>query len=96
MEKPVTWDEAKAATNIKNHGVSFEEARTVFDNPLAVIFDDDAHSDSELREIIIGHSLSNRLLLVVFTERPDTIRIISARTATAKERRDYEQGTGYF
>jgi hypothetical protein len=84
------------ATNIKNHGVSFEEARTVFDNPLAVIFDDDAHSDSELREIIIGHSLSNRLLLVVFTERPDTIRIISARTATAKERRDYEQGTGYF
>jgi uncharacterized protein len=96
MDKSYTWDEAKAAANLQKHGVSFEEAQTVFDNPLAVIFDDEAHSDVELREIIIGHSINNQLLLVVFTERPDTIRIISARTATMKERKDYEQGTGYF
>ncbi|HAX76506.1 MAG TPA: hypothetical protein DCY88_11865 [Cyanobacteria bacterium UBA11372] len=85
------WDEAKAAANLKKHGVSFEEAKTVFDNPLAVIFDDEAHSVDEKREIIIGHSQQNRLLLVSFTERPNTIRIISARLATRKEREDYEE-----
>lgn len=85
------WDEAKAAANLKKHGVGFEEAKTVFDNPLAVIFDDEAHSVDEKREIIIGHSQQNRLLLVSFTERPNTIRIISARLATRKEREDYEE-----
>ena len=74
---------------------SFAEAQTVFDNPLAVIFADEAHSDSEAREIIIGHSARNRLLLVCFTERTDSVRIISARRATAKERSDYEEGTGF-
>jgi uncharacterized protein len=85
------WDKSKAAANVTKHGVSFEEAKTVFSNPLAVIFDDEAHSFEEQREIIIGHSQSNRLMLVSFTERPNAIRIISARLATRIEREDYEQ-----
>ncbi|BAB73894.1 BrnT family toxin [Anabaena sp. FACHB-709] len=85
------WDESKAATNLKKHSVSFEEAKTVFDNVLAVIFDDEAHSVGEKREIIIGHSQNNRLLIISFTERPNAIRIISARLATRREREDYEQ-----
>lgn len=85
------WDQSKAASNLKKHGVSFEEAKTVFDNPLAVIFDDETHSIGEQREIIIGHSRQNRLLLIAFTERSGNIRIISARLATRQEREDYEQ-----
>ncbi|NJN91098.1 MAG: BrnT family toxin [Leptolyngbyaceae cyanobacterium SL_5_14] len=85
------WGESKAAANLKKHGVSFEEAATVFDNVLAVIFDDEAHSEGERREIIIGHSQNNRLLLISFTERSNVIRIISARLATRRERKDYEQ-----
>ncbi|NJL43597.1 MAG: BrnT family toxin [Pseudanabaena sp. SU_2_4] len=85
------WDESKAKSNLKKHGVSFNEAKTVFDNLLAVIFDDEAHSVGEKREVMIGHSQNNRLLLVAFTERPNAIRIISARLATRREREDYEQ-----
>lgn len=85
------WDQSKAAASLKKHDVSFEEAKTVFDNPLAVIFDDKAHSIDEQREIIIGHSQRNRLLLIAFTERSSSIRIVSARPATRKEREDYEQ-----
>lgn len=85
------WDQSKAASNLKKHGVSFEEAKTVFDNPLAVIFDDEAHSIIEQRENIIGHSRQNRLLLIAFTERSGNVRIISARLATRQEREDYEQ-----
>ncbi|ALF54936.1 hypothetical protein ACX27_22290 [Nostoc piscinale CENA21] len=88
------WDESKAATNLKKHGVSFEEAKTVFDNPLAVIFNDQTHSSiNEQREIIIGHSRQNRLLLISFTERSNNIRIISARLATRKECENYERNT---
>ena len=87
------WDESKATANLSKHGVSFEEAKTVFDNLLAVIFDDEVHSVGERREIIIGHSRNNRLLLISFTERPNVIRIISARLATRREREDYEQNT---
>ena len=87
------WDESKATANLTKHGVSFEEAKTVFENMLAVIFDDEAHSVGERREIIIGHSRNNRLLLISFTERPNVIRIISARLATRRERQDYEQNT---
>jgi hypothetical protein len=87
------WDETKATVNLKKHGVSFEEAKTVFDNPLALIFEDEAHSIGEQREIIIGHSRPNRLILVCFTERSNAIRIISARLATPIEREDYEQNT---
>ncbi|MDM9582860.1 BrnT family toxin [Nostoc sp. GT001] len=87
------WDKSKAAANLKKHGVSFEEAKTVFSNSLAVIFDDKAHSIDERREIIIGHSQQNLLLLISFTERSNAIRIISARLATRKEREDYERNT---
>ncbi|BBC26190.1 BrnT family toxin [Pseudanabaena sp. ABRG5-3] len=87
------WDNSKAIANFKKHGVSFEEAKTVFDNPLAVIFDDAAHSINEYREIIIGHSLQSRLLIISFTERSNSIRIISARPATRKEREDYERNS---
>lgn len=90
MSRHCVWDEAKAASNVSKHGVTFEEAATVFDNPLAVIFDDERHSGDEVRELIIGHSERNRLLLVSFAERDEAIRIISARGATRKERRDYE------
>jgi uncharacterized DUF497 family protein len=85
------WKQSKAASNLKKHGVSFEEAKTIFDNPLAVIFDDEAHSIDEQREIIIGHSRQNWLLLIAFTERFGNVRIISARLATRQEREDYEQ-----
>ncbi len=88
------WDGEKAASNVTKQGVTFDEASTVFGDPLAVIFDDEEHSVDENREIIIGHSVLERLLLVSFTERAeDTVRIISARKATKRERKDYEQGT---
>jgi len=84
---------AKAADNRTRHGVSFGEALTVFKNPLARIFDDPDHSAEEPREIIIGHSGGNRLLVVSFTERADKLRIISARCATRRERESYEEGS---
>jgi uncharacterized DUF497 family protein len=67
------------------------EAATVFGDPLAAIFDDEVHSEEEQREIIVGHSRKNRLLLVCFTERAEAVRIISARRATKQERKDYEE-----
>ena len=92
MQLRFEWDEGKVAVNFGKHKVSFEEAQTVFYDPLACIFDDEWHSTDEPREIIIGHSNSNRLLLVCFTERdPDLIRITSARRATKREHRDYEE-----
>lgn len=85
----------KAVANEREHGVNFEEAFTVFDDPLARIFSDQWHSEAESREIIIGHSSAGRLLLVAFTEQPDrTLRVISARRATPKEQRDYEHRSG--
>ena len=91
MSLEFEWDEAKAASNQKKHGVTFEEAATVFADPLAAIFDDEVHSEEEQREIIIGHSAKKRLLLVCFTERAEAIRIISARRATKRERKDHEE-----
>jgi uncharacterized DUF497 family protein len=85
------WNHRKAASNLKKHQVSFDEATTVFRDPLAAIFDDEIHSTEERREIIIGHSLFNRLMLVCFTEQEEVIRIISARLATKREREDYEE-----
>jgi hypothetical protein len=88
------WDKSKAASNLRKHGVSFEEATSVFRDPLALIFDDADHSEDEDREIIIGKSLLKRLLLVCFVERAkNLIRIISARKATRRERKDYEEKT---
>lgn len=85
------WNPSKAASNLDKHGVSFQEAKTVFDNSLAAIFDDEAHSIGEIREIIIGYSQYNQLLTISFTNRTDFIRIISDRFATHQERKDYEQ-----
>jgi uncharacterized DUF497 family protein len=89
------WNSEKAALNISKHEVSLEEASTVFDDPLARIFDDPDHSVEERREIIIGRSIKGELLLVCFLEREeDLIRIISARSLTITERKDYEEANG--
>jgi uncharacterized DUF497 family protein len=84
------WDASKAALNLSNHGVSFPEAMTVFGDPLEVTIPDAVHSDAELRFVSIGASEAGRLLVVAYTERDPRIRIISAREATSKERREYE------
>ena len=92
MDFQFEWDRGKAKTNLKKHGVEFAEAMTVFLDPLAYIFGDEAHAAVETREIIIGHSSEDRLLLVGFTQpSEEVVRIISAREATRKERRDYEE-----
>jgi len=91
MSHQFEWDEDKARSNAKKHGVTYEEASSVFANPLAAIFTDEAHSVEELREIIVGSSAEGRLLVVSFTERVEAIRIISARSASRSERRDYER-----
>ena len=91
MNSHFEWDKQKAATNLRKHGVSFEEARTVFSDSLARIFGDPEHSASESREIIIGHSITRQLLVVSFVERGAALRIISARLATKREQRDYEE-----
>lgn len=85
------WDEIKASANLSKHGVSFEEAKTVFDDPLYVDFYDPDHSDKEHRYIIFGESQQGRLLMVSYTERDDTIRIISSREATPAERKEHEE-----
>ena len=86
------WHLQKAARNLKKHGVSFDEASTVFNDPLARIFNDPDHSLTEAREIIIGHSVVGRLIMVSFVEQEiGLVRIISARQTTNKERADYEE-----
>lgn len=93
MSLTFEWDELKAKKNIKKHKVGFEEAQTVFADIVACIFDDELHSTiNETRELIIGHSLNNRILIVYFTERAiKTIRIISARPANKNEIKRYEK-----
>ena len=86
------WNPEKAASNIRKHGISFDEAVTVFKDPLAFIFDDTTHSEYEHREIIIGTSTVRRMILVCFVERLESVvRIISARPATRQEIKDYEE-----
>ncbi len=88
----VEWDERKAAANARKHGITFEEAVTALMDRAAVSFIDDETSEEE-REVTVGHSLRNRLLLVVHVERQSgVLRIISARRATKKERHAYEEG----
>ena len=87
------WDSAKAASNFDKHGVSFEEAATVFEDSLAVCFPDPGHSDAEERFILVGHSASERLLFVSHREMGQKIRIISARSATSFESKRHEQNT---
>jgi uncharacterized DUF497 family protein len=85
------WDPRKEAANQRKHAVGFREATTVFGDPLATTFPDSEHSVSEQRFLTIGLSVNDRLLVVVHIEYEDTIRIISARPATAGERKFYEE-----
>ncbi len=87
----IEWNTEKAEANLKKHAVSFDEAETVFDDPLFVIFADPDHSFEENRFIIMGESNQNRLLVVSYTERPPKTRLISAREATRPERKKYEE-----
>jgi len=92
MKVTVEWDPAKARTNLKKHRISFEEAATVFNDPLSSTVPDPLHSETEERFVIAGQSVKGRLLVVVHTDRGDRIRIISARVANAHERKTYEEG----
>ena len=85
------WDPAKAEANLKDHGVSFDEATTVFRDTFSITISDPDHSDSEDRFIDIGVSHRMQLLVVSYTERQDKIRIISARQPTRAERKSYEE-----
>jgi uncharacterized DUF497 family protein len=87
-----TWSRTKAAANERKHGVSFREAITVFGDPLSLTAFDPDHSDSEDRFITLGGSVAGRLLVVVHADRDEQVRIISAREATRRERKDYEDG----
>ena len=96
MELLFEWDANKARENLRKHKVSFEEARTVFNDPLLVTFPDDEHSQQEERLVGIGLSTTNKLLLVVHLEQVETqeyllIRLISCRKATSLERKAYEE-----
>ena len=86
------WDSRKALLNKRKHQVTFEEASTIFGDPLSITIPDPAHSIGEDRFITIGTSANNNLIVVVHTDRDGIVRIISARKATAGERRQYEQG----
>ena len=84
------WDPAKSRDNLLKHGVSFEEATTVFGDPLAGTIPDPDHSEGESRLVTIGWTANKRLIVVSHTEENDTIRVISAREATSHERKQYE------
>jgi len=97
MELVFEWNREKERINFQKHGITFNEAKSVFYDPLARIFDDVIHSVDESREIIIGHSFTKKLLLVVYVERKQNqIRIISARQATKKEKKDYEENKNKY
>lgn len=87
------WDERKNATNFQKHGVWFEEAATVFGDPLSDTFDDPDHAAEEYRHLTLGTSSRGRLLIVSHADRGDRIRIISAREMTSGEIKNYEEGT---
>jgi hypothetical protein len=86
------WNREKAIANLSKHGVSFEEAKTVFEDPLYVDFYDPDHSDEEERYLMIGESNRGRLLIVSYTGRGELIRIIGARELTRREREAYSEG----
>jgi uncharacterized DUF497 family protein len=91
MNLTFEWNEEKARANLKKHQVSFEEAKTVFNDPLAITIPDPQHSVDESRYIDIGRSSRGRTLVVVYAERKGSIRIISSREATRLERQRYEE-----
>ena len=86
------WDRSKNSTNLRKHHVGFNEASTVFDDPLSITIPDPDHSIDEERFVIIGKSGERSLLVVVHTNRGERIRLISARLATRHEKRNYEEG----
>lgn len=86
------WNQNKAKLNLEKHGVSFQEASTVFNDPLSVTFSDPDHSIGENRYIIIGRSQFGQLLIVAHTDRGEEVRVISARKITQQERKFYEEG----
>ena len=86
------WDEAKAVLNQAKHRVTFQEAATVFGDPLSMVFDDPDHSHDEQRALLIGMSEEHRVLIIAFTESNESIRIISARETSRSERETYEHG----
>jgi uncharacterized DUF497 family protein len=88
------WDSKKAAANLRRHGVSFEEATTIFGDRLARTYEDPDHLTEEPRELTFGHSSAGRALVVSHCERGERTRIISARRMTRRERRQYEEGGG--
>ena len=92
MSYKFDWDPAKAVRNLKDHKVAFEEASTVFGDPLAMLMADPDHSEDEERYLLLGMSIRRKLLVVSFAERPPLTRLISAREATRHERRQYEEG----
>ena len=87
------WDPRKAAANKRRHGVTFEEAATAFGDGLSITVADPSHSIEEQRFVLVGRSDAGRILVVSHVERGDELRLISARLATRRERRDYEEGT---
>lgn len=91
MELRFEWDPEKAVANLAKHGVSYDEARLIFDDPLAQTVPDPAHALNENRFRTIGLSSNGRILIVFHTDRGDTIRIIGARRATKREQHDYEE-----
>ena len=93
MQTLFEWDRRKAEANLRKHGVSFEEAQTVFTDPLAITLPDPDHSEDEERFIDIGMSDNRRVLVVGYTERGQRIRLINAREASARERKQYEEET---
>ena len=84
------WNEKKSNSNYRKHGITFEEAKTIFNDPFAITIPDPDHSISEQRYIDLGFSINNRLLVVWYTERNNCIRIIGSRKATNSERKEYE------
>ncbi len=86
------WNAEKAKANFQKHGVSFDEAATVFLDPLALTFPDPSHSAEEEREITIGYTARHQVAFVSHSQRGDRVRIISARKATRRERKQYEEG----
>ncbi len=93
MSLTFQWDEDKAGENFQKHKVTFEEAKTVYDDPLLWSFPDPDHSQREERYVNIGCSAKGKVLVVIHTERGGRIRLISCRKATRSERRAYEEGT---
>ncbi len=90
------WDQNKSDKNEKKHGITFEEAKTVFNDRYAITIDDPDHSDDEYRYIDIGFSSEGRILVVWYTERNENIRIIGSRKAIRTERKAYEEKNRYF